>query len=297
MNNKKKLIVSVRLNEYKLRTANPNIPYTPDEIARAAADCRKAGASIVHFHARNPDGSPCFEPEVFAECVRKIRERSDILVDVTLGQVNVAGDEQRIAHIRHMAKSAQTRPDFAAVDTGSTNVDAYDATAHRFISTNRSYVNSIDTCRFLIREMQSMGVRPAISAWAVPFLRGCASLLDHGDLPEPASVQIVLCDGGILGGHPNTPRGLMSMVEHLPLNYKIEWTVCCKEGNLFSAAATAIELGGHISPGLGDYAYPELGLPDNAVLVSRMVELGRSMGREPASVSDTRAMLGLPLLH
>ena len=60
----KKLIITVRVNEYAPRNKNKNIPFTPDEIAETAAECRAAGASIIHFHARNPDGSPCHQPEM-----------------------------------------------------------------------------------------------------------------------------------------------------------------------------------------------------------------------------------------
>lgn len=289
----KKLLVCARINEYKSRAENRHVPFTPDEIAESAADCRRAGASIVHFHARNPDGSPNFDAEVYAECAAKIRERSDILIDVTLGQANVSGPDARIAHIRHMAASPETRPDFGAVDTGSTNVDTYDAGTRQYRSTNRSYVNSIETCQFLIREMRALGVTPAISAWAVPFLRGLDSLIDSGELAEPTSVQIVLCDGGLLGGHPNTPAGLLSMVDQLPRNRRLEWMVCVKEGNIFAAAAIAISLGGHISPGLGDYAYPELGYPSNGELVAHLVALARAMGRPAAAPDDCRRMLAM----
>lgn len=287
----KKLILQMRLNEYKLREQNRHIPFTPNEIAEAAAECRKAGASIVHFHARQPDGGPSFDPEVYAECAAKIRERCDILLDVTLGQVNVAGDDKRLSHIVHMAKSPRTRPDFAAVDTGSTNVDAYDAQTRTFRSTHRAYVNSTATQIKLIEEMQRLGVQPSISCWTVPFIRSCDALIDAGILRTPATLQIVLCDGGLLGGHPNTPRGLLSMVEHLPQGRPIEWFVCSKEGNMFGAAAEAIRLGGHLSPGLGDYAYPELGCPDNGTLAAAFAQLSRQMGREVATTEETRAMI------
>jgi uncharacterized protein (DUF849 family) len=287
----KKLILEMRLNEYKSRAGNHHIPFTPDEIAEAAAECRKAGASIVHFHARGADGSPCFDPEVYAECAAKIRERCDILLDVTLGQVDVAGDDNRLAHIVHMAKSPKTRPDFAAVDTGSTNVDAYDPVTKSFRSTHRAYVNSTATQIKLIEEMVRLGVQPSISVWTVPFIRSCDALIDAGILPTPTTLQIVLCDGGILGGHPNTPKGLLSMVENLPQNRKYEWFVCSKEGNMFAAAAQAIKLGGHLSPGLGDYEYPELGAPDNGTLAAAFATLSRQMGREVATPAETRAMI------
>ena len=287
----KKLILEMRLNEYKLRDENKNIPFTPDEIAEAAADCRRAGASIVHFHAREADGKACFTPEVYAECAAKIRERCDILIDVTLGQVNVAGDDNRLAHIVHMAKSPKTIPDFAAVDTGSTNVDAYDSVTKKFKSTHRSYVNSIETCIRLINEMQGLGVQPYISVWTVPFIRTCDALIDAGILRVPATLQVVLCDGGILGGHPNTVRGLSEMVDNMPFHRQIEWFVCSKEGNLFAAAAATIQRGGHLSPGLGDYAYPELSCPDNGALASAFATLSRQMGREVASPAEARSMI------
>ena len=287
----KKLILEMRLNEYKLRDENKNIPFTPDEIAEAAADCRRAGASIVHFHAREADGKACFAPEVYAECAAKIRERCDILIDVTLGQVNVAGDDNRLAHIVHMAKSPKTIPDCAAVDTGSTNVDAYDSVTKKFKSTHRSYVNSIETCIRLINEMQGLGVQPSISVWTVPFIRTCDALIDAGILRVPATLQVVLCDGGILGGHPNTVRGLSEMVDNMPFHRQIEWFVCSKEGNLFAAAAATIQRGGHLSPGLGDYAYPELSCPDNGALASAFATLSRQMGREVASPAEARSMI------
>ena len=122
----KKLLITVRINEYVSRELNKNVPFTPEEIAETAAECRAAGASIVHFHARNDDGSPCHEPAVYAECVRRIRAKTDILIDSTLGVEKIKKDEDRLAHIRLMGRNAETCPDFAAVDTGSTNLDAYD---------------------------------------------------------------------------------------------------------------------------------------------------------------------------
>lgn len=61
----KKLIIEVRINEYEMRDANPHVPWTPQEIASDAAACREAGASIVHFHARTPDGGAAFGHEAY----------------------------------------------------------------------------------------------------------------------------------------------------------------------------------------------------------------------------------------
>jgi uncharacterized protein (DUF849 family) len=58
-------------------------------------------------------------------------------------------------------------------------------------------------------------------------------------------------------------------------------------------ATTALERGGHLAPGIGDYPYPEVGCPTNAALVRQFAELGRAVGREPATTGEARAMLGI----
>ena len=81
----KKMILEARTNEYAMRDENPHVPWTSDEIAESAARCREAGASIVHFHARKPDGSPEHSVEVYADIIRKIRAKCDIFIHPTLG--------------------------------------------------------------------------------------------------------------------------------------------------------------------------------------------------------------------
>jgi uncharacterized protein (DUF849 family) len=289
----KKLIITVRVNEYMSRAVNRNVPFTPDEIAETARECREAGASIIHFHARNPDGSPCHAPEVYAEIVAKIRERTDILVDSTLGQITVSESENRLAHIRLMGQQSKTRPDFAAVDAGSSNIDAYDREKKAFRTLDKVYLNSTETCLFLAKGMTEAGVKPHLSVWAVPFVRMVEAFLDMGAIREPAYVQCVLAEGGIVGAHPCTNRGLEALIDFLPPQRRIEWTVACKEGNLFNVAALALERGGHLAPGIGDYPYPELDCPTNAGLVRRFADLGRAIGRVPATTDEARELLGI----
>ena len=49
-----KLIIEVRINEYASRKHNPHVPFSPNEICDDALRCRNAGASIIHYHARDP---------------------------------------------------------------------------------------------------------------------------------------------------------------------------------------------------------------------------------------------------
>lgn len=290
---KRKFFINCRVNEYTMRGENRNIPYTPDEIVQSAVECEGAGASIIHFHARNPDGTPCHDPEVYAEIVRKIHENTDLLIDSTLSRELKEGDEERISHISKMGAASSTRPDFAAIDAGSTNIDAYDWKAKRFLTGDKVYKNSINTCLFLIERMKQAGVKPHFSCWTVAFLRTLEAFLDMGAIEEPAYLQLCLFEGGVVGAHPGTVKGLEAYLDFLPTNGRIVWSVLCKGGNLFAPAAVALERGGSIAVGLGDYTYPELGCPTNREVVQRFADLGRAIGLEVATPAETRTLLGL----
>lgn len=290
----RKLIIEARVNEYMARDVNPNVPFTPDEIAEAAAACREAGASVLHYHARNPDGSPNHDPDVYLETIRRIRQATDILIHPTLGQVTLqTSDEGRLQHIVRACEDPALRPDFAPIDIGSTNVDVYDATAGRMRTDSLAYVNTPRTCAHFARRMHELGVKPVVVSWTVPFTRLAEAFLEMGLLDQPAYLLFALSDSGYLGGHPGTIPGLMAHIEFMPKGFRLEWTVNNKVGNLFGPAALALEQGGHVAIGLGDYPYPELGTPTNADLVRRIVQMAEGFGREPATPAETRAMLGM----
>ncbi len=125
----KKLVIEVRINEYEMREANPNVPWTAQEIAADAAACRDAGASIVHFHARTAEGGAAFGHEAYRAAIGEIRGQSDILIHTTLGGPDrIASAEDRVAHIIELSE-AGFRPDFAPLDMGTTNTDAFDPEA------------------------------------------------------------------------------------------------------------------------------------------------------------------------
>ena len=289
----KKLIIEVRVNEYAMRDGNVHVPWTADELGRDAVAIRQAGAAVIHFHARQDDGAPSFESADYVAAARAIRNGTDLIMSPTLGQINVGGDQERIKHIVELAQHPGLKPELVAIDTGSANIDRYDAVAKKFLSVDKIYQNSHETLMLFCEEFARLGVRPVISAWNGPFLRSGAALMDMGLIPEPAYALLVHCEGGLLGGHPATTAGLEAFLSHLPADRQIEWTVCCKHGNLFPVAMQAIISGGHVSIGLGDYYYPELQQPTNAALVTEVARLARLIGREVATPDEARAILNL----
>jgi uncharacterized protein (DUF849 family) len=290
-----KLIIEARVNEFMMRDqGNLNVPYSPEEIARDAVACREAGASVLHFHARKADGSPEHDTASYADTVRRIRAASDILVHPTLGYVSLDDSaERRLAHILDMAKDPATGPHFAPMDMGSVNVDRYNEQARRFETTNLIYKNSTATLQYFGEKLREARLKPYLVSWNIGFTRYIDAFMDMGLLDGPAFICFCLTDNTWLGGHPGTLKGLQAHLDFLPPGKDVQWTVVNFGGNLFALAGAIIQLGGHISIGLGDYTYREIGMPTNAELVARIAQMARDLGREVATPEEAKAILGM----
>ena len=290
----KNLIIDVRINEYALRDDNPNVPYSPEEIANQALECWREGASILHYHARAPKtGAPSADVEHYAEVARRVKDKSDMLIFPTLGAWTLPTPEARIAHIVEMAKDPQTKPDLAPLDMGTSNVDMYDPTTKRFQTDEMVYVNTTKTLRYFTETLKTAGVKPMQGLWNISSIRTTQAFVEMGLFQEPLYMEIGLTEGGILAGHPGTVKGMQAFLDFLPSNLRCEWGVVCYGGNLLPLVGAAVERGGHIAIGLGDYPYPEMEAPTNAQLISRVARMAREMGRQVATPAETRQALGL----
>jgi 3-keto-5-aminohexanoate cleavage enzyme len=289
-----KLIIEVRINEYASRRQNPNVPFSPAEIAEEAMRCWSEGAAIIHYHAREPHGgAPSTKLEHYAETARLIKEQSDLIVMPTLGAWTLPSPEARVSHVVAMAREAGTRPDFAPIDMGTSNVDLFDPRGRRFLTEDVVYHNPTKTLRYFAETIRSAGVRPYVALWNVSAIRVTQAFVECGLLEPPLYAGLVLSEAGLLAGNPATVRGLQAMVDFLPSAPPIHWSVMCVGGNLFPLVGAALERGGHIAIGLGDYPYTEIGTPRNAELVERIAEMARQIGREVATPAEARRILGL----
>src|SRR5256885_3891492 len=95
---------------------SPHLPVTAAEIAESALGAAEAGAAIVHLHARNPqDGRPDQSPEAFEPFLRVIKQRSDVVVNLTTGGSPYMTVEERIK------PAAVWKPEGASLNMGSMN--------------------------------------------------------------------------------------------------------------------------------------------------------------------------------
>ena len=289
-----KLIIEARVNEYMMRSENPHVPWTPAEIAAAAAECREEGATIVHFHARNDDGSPDHRLETYQDTMRRIHEMSDIMVHPTLGYVTLgAGPEERLHNVMTMADEPSTRPDFAPMDMGSVNVDWYNPEKVDYDTRDLVYRNDTATLEYFAKHITAAGLKQYLVSWNVSFTRQAVAFMDMGLITEPAYMCFCLTDGIMLAGHPGTPQGLDAHTAFLPNDKWIEWTVCNFNGDLLKLSEKIIREGGHISIGLGDYPYSNIGNPENAELIRIVREQAEALGRGVATLDETREILGM----
>jgi uncharacterized protein (DUF849 family) len=289
-----KLIIEVRINEYASRKENANVPFSPVEICDEALRCWREGASILHYHARDPQtGAASSSAELYADTARRIKDKSDLLVMPTLGAWTLPAPEARMSHVVEMARDPATRPDFAPIDMGTSNVDTWHPGRRTFVTDETVYLNTTKTLRYFAETIRASGVRPYMALWNVSSIRTTAAFVEAGLFKQPLYAGIVLSEGGLFAGNPGTIRGLEAMADFIPADLRCQWSVMCVGGNLFPLVGSALERGGHIAIGLGDYPYTELGTPRNFELVERVAEMAREMGHEVATPSEARKTLGL----
>src|SRR4029453_2497269 len=79
-------------------TMSDALPITPDQIATQSIDAAKAGATILHLHARDPkDGRPSPDPKVFQQFLPRIKQSCDAVINITTGGSVIMTLEDRIA--------------------------------------------------------------------------------------------------------------------------------------------------------------------------------------------------------
>ena len=256
------------------KEANPNLPETPAEIGRAAAEAEAAGASVVHLHARRPNGERSFETARFQEIDDAVRRHTDdVIIQHSTGGTSAPDD------VRHQPLRTDPPPEMASLDMGPLN--RYD----RLTSENtRALVDSLHA------EMVDRGIKPELEVFNDGHLNEVHGLLDRRDLADPVYATLIFGPGTLT---PPTPANFLNAIANLP------------DGALFNTlgfgrhqlpfAAMGVLFGGHVRVGLEDNVYYERGelAESNARLVERVVRVADELGRPVASTAEARTVLGL----
>lgn len=287
------LIIELRCNENTMRSTNPWLPYSPEEVEREAVAAWREGASILHWHAREPrSGAPVHEVEPYVDVVRRVRAATDLITHPTLGYTTAAAVEDRIAHITALAADPRLRVEMAPVDFGPVNVDAWDADRGCFVPGDAVYGNPRTTIAGTLRGLQVTGTPVTTVCWDSSQVRTALRFREMGLLPQRTLWEFPFTGDAFPAGSAPEIHQLLAMVAAIPPGEP--WLVLCFNGDVTSLAAWAVTMGGHVAIGTGDHPFERLGAPDNGALVARIAQLAETVGRSVASPGDARELLRLP---
>jgi 3-keto-5-aminohexanoate cleavage enzyme len=259
------------------KEANPNLPEQPDEIVEQGVAAWRAGAAILHVHARNPDGSNTMDREIYQELHERLCQETDAIVQLT------TGGSPRLP-VNERLNTVLLNPEMCSLNMGLLNF--FIRGEQVFFSNHRS-----DIERFA-REMTRRGVKPELEVYNIAMLEEVEYLIGTGLIEPPYLINFVL-HTPTQGGQRGTPENLIEMVRRLPPD-----SLC----NVSSMGRTqlpittiALAMGLNVRVGMEDNVYYRRGelLKNNAQLVERAVRLAHELQVEPATPTEAREILNV----
>lgn len=271
---------------------HPAIPVTPQQIAAAAVEAAKAGATVVHCHVREPDGKFSRRTELYKEVVDRIRSSgTDIIINLTAGMggdlelgpderpldigpgTDLVGPMTRLVHVEALL------PEICTLDCGTLN----------FGDGNTIYVSTPQQLRAGAKRITELGVKAELEIFDTGNLWFAKQMIKEGLLKDPL-VQICL---GIPWGAPADTTTMKAMADNIPPG--LVWAGFGIGKLQMAMAAQAILLGGNVRVGLEDNLWLDKGVPaSNGSLTERVVELITRMGARPLTPAEGRKKMNLP---
>jgi 3-keto-5-aminohexanoate cleavage enzyme len=282
-------MIEAAINGNAMRESNPNIAYSPQDIANDAIATCRAGAWLIHFHVRDPEtGRWVQDVPYYSEVYRRTRAVCAPLLWPTFPFDGTPAE--RFSHFVALSKDPTTRPDLGGADLGSLNLATYDRRSKKVRGANFIYQNSYETCRYFLATSRELGLRPTLQIFEPGFLRAALVFLDQGLLTEPLILKFYLGGPEQNFGLPPTLKSLEAYLEMIK-NVRVNWFAATLGGDNIPLVPTIVSLGGHVRVGLEDYQYSRDGQLSNPQIVERATAAIRAMGHQVATIEQTRAML------
>lgn len=268
------------------RSTNPALPVTPEEQVQDALDCYNAGAAIVNIQARDSEGQSTGDVDLYSHILTLIDEKCPIIRQIGNGIGIQVDENNRIImpslEERYNLLTINPQAEMHTIKAGTFEFRTpYGATTfYNPVSFNEAYIQGCNA--------QNIGVE--IEIYDFSHIVNVKEMVEKGTLTPPLHISLVL---GIRGGAPASARVMLNMIDALPEGST--WQVIAVGRHHLRTTLMAIMLGGNARTGLEDTLYYKGSEPakSNAQLVERMVNLAREVGREPATVEEARAILGL----
>jgi uncharacterized protein (DUF849 family) len=298
-----KIIISAAITgSIHTPTMSPYLPITPDQIAESAIDAAKAGAAILHLHARDPvDGRPMPDPAVFMQFLPRIKSACDAVINITTGGGQLMTVDQRLIG------PLSAKPEMCSLNMGSMNfalfplADRYPTFKHpweeQFLRGTDDFIfrNTFKDIARILKELgQAHGTRFEHECYDVGHLYNLAHFVDKGAIKPPFFIQMIF---GILGGIGADMRNLMFMKETADnlFGKDYRWSVLAAGKNQMAFCTQAAMMGGNVRVGLEDSLYISKGKlsTSNAQQVTKIRTIIEELGLEIATPNEAREILAL----
>ncbi|MCL2753767.1 MAG: 3-keto-5-aminohexanoate cleavage protein, partial [Defluviitaleaceae bacterium] len=222
---------------------------------------------------RQDDGTPTQDRQRFAECIAEIKRLCpDVIIQPsTGGAVGMSNDER--------LQPVDLQPEMATLSLGTVNFGGDDV-----------FMNTETAIKAFIARFEEKGVKPEFEIFDKGMLDTAHRLIKQGLIKMPAHFNFVM---GVNGGIGTSIRDFSYLVDSLPCG--ATFTVAGIGRAEFPLATLAIIAGGHVRVGFEDNVYLSRGVlaKSNGELVEKVVRLANELGREIASPTEARKILGL----
>jgi uncharacterized protein (DUF849 family) len=282
-------------------TMSPHLPITADEIADAAIGAAKAGAAIVHLHARDPrNGKPTQDPIAFEQFLPKIKAASNVVINLTTGGAPTMSPEERLQ------PALKLKPEVASLNMGSMNFGLYEMLGrykefkydweqpYLAGSDDRIFKNTFKDIAYILESCSNNDTRFEIECYDIGHLYTAAHFFDRGLLKPPLFIQSVFGIRGGIGPHPEDVLHMKRTADRL-FGDAYLWSVLGAGRNQMFIAAQSAVMGGNVRVGLEDSLWLGRGTlaKSNAEQVTKVRRILEEIGLQVATPDEARKMLKL----
>ena len=283
-------------------TMSEYLPITPNEVAESAISAAEAGASILHLHARNGDGSPTPSADAFMEFLPRIKQSTDAVVNITTGGGLGMTLEERCEG------ALRANPEMTSLNMGSMNFGLFPILdkpynwKHKwepeYIEMTRDFIfrNTFKDIEWILKELgENHGVRFEFECYDMGHLYNLAHFVDRGLVKPPFFVQTIF---GILGGIGANIENLTHMrriANKLFGEENYEWSILAAGRHQMNFVTTGAILGGNVRVGLEDSLYIGKGelAKSNAEQVTKIRRIIEDLSLDVATPAEARKRLAL----
>ena len=281
-----------------------NIPKTIKEVADSSKAAHDAGAAVVHVHQPEVKGgsSSPFNKEAYLDLTRQIRQ-CDVIYEHRGPGPYACLYEGRL-HQDPAAYAAKLK-EWRSIDLGDYHPDMTPVIIgpeHMDWGVTQHYVMpNLEELETAMRYYNKVQVKPAFEVWGANSLHNLRRLIGKGVLNSPYWLELCM---GVTGSTspPANVEELLYITKKLPersMWYTLTHTPPKGDLNpqqMFEFYAQTIIMGGHVRIGQEDCPYFWDGsvAKSNAQIVESIVKFARGLGREIATSTEARQMLGLP---